>query len=386
MIQTLTQRRFRRLENARGRRWIAAVAMLIAMALAAGWGVTEHARAAEFERLPAPGSVYAKSAPADGIVLADHGGPELDVDDTLPPGMERHLVPCVGSRWYTQADVLFLSRTSPTEDILVAIGGDNGPPQPIVTTDDLVNDYEAGMRLSLGRLLGTHGSIEFSYFGLHHWGDDLLITDPPDGAETIFGGEEFTSASLVTRTEIHNAEMNLRHQMSPMGRVTAATLIGVRYFRLSDRFALSQDLVPSMDGPGISLFDTSTDNDLIGMQLGAEMLCNVTSRLRLGVSGKAGLMLNLVDMESTVDSRDLGRFTVGSDDERLSGLVEVGLNATWRVTRHLAVRGGYQVVYVGGVALASENFDPLGLLLDPQVGDNGDVVLDGPSAGFEVIW
>ncbi len=290
-----------------------------------------------------------------------------------------------GNNWFVQADALFLERSNASDEILVSTGGDSGFPQPVVTIDDLGTDFESGLRLSVGRLVNSDQSLEVAYFGLQSWGAEFTVSDPPPDTETLFGGE-FTVAHFVTRSELHNAEINLRRHVFPSGRFSAATLVGVRYLSFKDRFVVSQDLVDTMDSAGFRLFDINADNDLIGAQLGGDFLFSVTRRLRFGASGKAGLLLNLADLETIIDSRDIGTIIVGDSNERLAGIVEVGLTATWQVTPNLAVRGGYQVIYVGGLALAPENYDPLSLVLDPHLKDNGDLVLDGPSAGLEAAW
>ena len=77
----------------------------------------------------------------------------------------------------------------------------------------------------------------------------------------------------------------------------------------------------------------------------------------------------------------------------MSLLGEANLLATYRLNYQWTLRGGYQFLYVDGVALASENFNSAPpALLDPDstrvgsINDNGAVFLHGWFLGTEFMW
>jgi hypothetical protein len=65
----------------------------------------------------------------------------------------------------------------------------------------------------------------------------------------------------------------------------------------------------------------------------------------------------------------------------------VGLNATWRLNQNWGIRGGYQVYWLEGVALAPDQV--LSTDLANQTGGidpNGHLFLHGANVGLEAAW
>ena len=66
---------------------------------------------------------------------------------------------------------------------------------------------------------------------------------------------------------------------------------------------------------------------------------------------------------------------------------------TYRLNYQWTLRGGYTFLFVDGVALASENFNPSPPLLNnpfaprvPRTNDNGSVFYHGWNVGLEFMW
>jgi hypothetical protein len=69
------------------------------------------------------------------------------------------------------------------------------------------------------------------------------------------------------------------------------------------------------------------------------------------------------------------------------------LLATYRINYQWTLRAGYQFLFVDGVALATENFNPVAPALnnpfDPRevvINDDGNVFYHGWNAGVEFMW
>jgi hypothetical protein len=106
--------------------------------------------------------------------------------------------------------------------------------------------------------------------------------------------------------------------------------------------------------------------------------------------GKAGLYQN--------DSHNAGGFRAQIDPQllafdtttqrnRAAFLGELGIVASWQVTEHIALRGGYQLYWQDGVALAANQ--PVSTDLPGQTGginNSGHIFMHGPSAGLQVTW
>jgi hypothetical protein len=64
--------------------------------------------------------------------------------------------------------------------------------------------------------------------------------------------------------------------------------------------------------------------------------------------------------------------------------------ANWKLNQNLTLRIGYEVLYIDGVALASQQFSSNPPFVQPvpatTLRDDGDVLYTGFSAGFEWMW
>ena len=75
-------------------------------------------------------------------------------------------------------------------------------------------------------------------------------------------------------------------------------------------------------------------------------------------------------------------------------LGQADLLMTYRLNYSWTLRGGYQFLYVDGVALAAENFNPVaadlcsaaGVVRTPTINDNGGVFYHGWTFGAEFMW
>jgi hypothetical protein len=146
-------------------------------------------------------------------------------------------------------------------------------------------------------------------------------------------------------------------------------------------------LTASDSDSGTSDYWIDSQSNLIGGQVGLRR-----DWLRDGwswdVALKAGLYGGilaqqqlLLDNDNTFDLRDasaragsaafLGDFQVGGSYQ---------LSPTW------AVRGGYSAIYVAGLALATDQFNPDNLASSGRQVSRGDLFLHGANLGLEARW
>ena len=127
-----------------------------------------------------------------------------------------------------------------------------------------------------------------------------------------------------------------------------------------------------------------TDNDLIGGQYGAEFLLPLFGRLLITTRLKAGVYLNAAEQETQIiDSAILRLATKDTDDEvAVVGEINVGVN--FKVNHILSVRGGYNFLWVDGLALAAEQGYPVGLTGVAPINDNGGLFYHGFNVGVQV--
>ena len=175
---------------------------------------------------------------------------------------------------------------------------------------------------------------------------------------------------------------------------------GFRYIRQNDLFqyrGVGDGTTGDLDVGGRYLVKTS--NDLFGVQLGGEYVHKRTDWM-LGFKGKTGGLVNFANrfnrLERTTASTDGDDRVITNhlseldlNDETLTFLAEVGAYVSYYVRPNTAVRVGYDVVYLNGLATATNN---LGIVGDGDGNDferfelTGDSLYHGMHVGFELTW
>jgi len=348
------------------------------------------------------------------------------------------------TRWYAGVDVLWLARDYPQNVHLAqtVVLDSNFRPVPLagapVLTVGNVTDATAqpGMRVNLGYRITESASIELGYFGLQQWngvagipaGDPPFANSPFLGSSIIYGNKSFdTSITARYSSEIHNAEVNLRKSFDA-GDWNASVLGGFRYFNLSEQFCLTglQTFPNLPQGPPppsqtiVEHTSATTNNNLFGAQIGGEIgRAWFNNRFGLSANGKVGIFANSASQETTNGARlftggGIGTTTLaaGHGSTDFASLYEGGITATLRVTSRIRVRGGYQVLFVQGLALAPTQLAATGTAIQkssllvpgsfmpfppppstlppPGTGSglntNGNLLLHGPFVGVDVAY
>jgi hypothetical protein len=161
-------------------------------------------------------------------------------------------------------------------------------------------------------------------------------------------------------------------------------LAGVRYLNLDDRILVSQltttggiDATQRLDG----------FNDLLGFQIGGDAVLVQRGRFSLDTTLKAGIYGDNARNFFAYDSTALAMHKTNGDSARNAAFCgEIGITATYGLTKRLSFRGGYQLLWLDGVALASQQpiLNPPPLLgAATSVGTNGDVFYNGAFIGLE---
>jgi hypothetical protein len=116
--------------------------------------------------------------------------------------------------------------------------------------------------------------------------------------------------------------------------------------------------------------------------------------LRCGGEAKAGVFGNRVAVENTISVNTGANPTVEDlVTNDVSLIAQADVMFTYRLNYQWTLRGGYQFLFVEGVALAPENFNgDAPAVLDPtstrvaSINDNGNVFYHGWFVGTEFMW
>ena len=327
-------------------------------------------------------AVPANAAPGAVIVPAPQPGPGTFI--TIP-GLET-------PHWDLTVDALWLERSVGNSIGLGFTATNSGGPSVTTGTmysDDVFLPMEPGVRFQLSRKISDQAAIEATYWGLQQWSvGETLLADPTGNTVLAYSpwlqlssaiGGFNNDLSYTYGSQVHNAEINERILFSAYGPYWAmGWLWGVRYFRLSDNFALSgSDLATGYS----ETLSYQTANNLVGPQIGLQCVRG-WDRFQLLAEGKIGMMANFYTQQGTdVAGGNPPNFAptdVSRSGTDLSALFEVSLTARFRVSQYLWLRAGYQFYAVSGLALGPRQLG--------GADHNGTVGLDGLSLGLETAW
>jgi hypothetical protein len=340
-------------------------------------------------------------------------------------------------RWFTQADVTLLHRNTAQRQILTD--------SPLVfqgsvffseamTTESAGFGYEPGMHVTIGKYLGRDDEnrdrvLEFSYMGLNDYTSEHAVAAPGNATTVLqllrtpldrgIGAFNFsTRQAYAYESDFHSFEINAkiarrlgrdRLVLQPNGEWTRecnpgllpSFLAGVRMISIDEDFKFEAQRTPfsnnlSIGGAPIALpaadgrYAIETSNRLFGVQVGADLVeqrCNWS----FGVRSKIGGYYNFAEQSSVVRINDTaGGFTTQTRDERASDeqltlAVELGLVGSYQLRPNVAIRGGYDFMWLQGLALAPEQLD-FNAAPIPNVRTGSHHLYDGMSLGIEWVW
>lgn len=276
--------------------------------------------------------------------------------------------------WYVQADALILQRTTGSNQVLATnVGGT----VPVLSLGNFRFNWDAGPRITVGRGVGESGALELSYFGLY----DMRARDTFAGAGDPFGPATMaTNFSANYHAVLNNAEVNYRHWLSDQ----LSVLAGFRYL------SLQEDLdgaftVPGAGAPTIS--NHHADNNLYGFQIGGDYRTSMSERrVGLQLGGKAGIFGNDSRMHATATVPLLGPVAASASAGQTSFIGEINLVGLLRLRDHVYLRGGYQVMWIEGLALAPDQVATANFMGASTVNTGGGIFLHGAIAGLELRW
>ncbi|WP_442506648.1 BBP7 family outer membrane beta-barrel protein [Novipirellula sp. SH528] len=285
---------------------------------------------------------------------------------------------CSVPQWTATASALFLHREDPNSAIL---GFNIADPTESFNAGDLEFDYQTGFDLTLTRSIANSNAIELRYFGVDHWnasGTVATTTNDPlqfnAAVPVVVNAGEAVRASYTSA--LHNSEFNLRHSCFE----SLDLLIGFRYMELNERGSagLVNAAIPFN-------YDASIANRLYGGQLGVQALLFKADRISLDAIMKAGVYGNHASQSSSVATNAATLTARGSDDPT-SFIGEIGLTGKAWLTDNLAVRSGYQLLWVENVALATEQLAVTDFFSGTGVTASGNVFYHGAFVGMELMF
>lgn len=215
--------------------------------------------------------------------------------------------------------------------------------------------------------------LQLAYLGSHGFQSSTVVSGT-DVRGVLFDGSTGTaSASQTTEYEslLDSGELNLRTR--EWSRVAA--IAGLRVVQVEDLIRYTNDSDTSAY--------SSADNELYGVQFGAEGILFRSGRISIEGTVKAGVFYNNLDVVMDTSNVD---FTERFHKTAFVG--EANLFMRYHFTPFFSLRAGYQGIWLDGVALIPDQFDDFTVVGNSADGrpDLTTIEYHGGLIGLEATW
>lgn len=285
------------------------------------------------------------------------------------------------SGWYGIAEFAPMLYDARDDITLLRKGtGVNAPAR--LETADLLKQFDPGGKFTIGRTLNCCYRLEGTYLGNYGWSNTKSVTDT--GMSSILDG--FTTAAQISGTEslatyLQSGELNVRGWLDmPPGPFDVSFLVGARYVKVNEDFNF---ITVSTPGPITAEANTATKNSIGGPQIGLDFQWMVNRSFYWDFDAKGALLMGTSSQSTTYTVTALAPATQSASGSRTAFLVDLSLTGNYQMTRNLTIRGGYQALFLDGIALGKDNWLPPPQGNVNQLNSSG-AIYHGPTLG--VIW
>ena len=258
------------------------------------------------------------------------------------------------------------------------------PGTQALNSDDFQQGLAAGPKTSLLYHGDSGIALELSYFQVNGWSSSQAISpdNPPNwlvmrAPGGFFQTQDFTYQAMEWdyATKLYNAELNVQQNLS--GRITL--LAGLRWLQLSENLQgrltptdriqplwkynpnnnlLDVAQIENLPGAPVTgefppFWNTSTTNDLYGLQIGAKGDFFEHGDLSIDGQIKVGGYFNNAEESTGVSIFKIVRPSSASTTQA-AFVGEAGLQGKYQITKKLTLKAGYEALWLNGVALAPE--------------------------------
>lgn len=240
-------------------------------------------------------------------------------------------------------------------------------------------DTSGGVDLSLIRWLSDGRSIESRFFGGLEFEDEQSWNTSNDwgfGNIPDWSNGNAVMVDAVYNSRLNSAEVNLRS--APYRSITF--LMGFRWLELNEDFTANADILGSPVN-----FRLDTDNNLYGGQIGADAnLLQNRGPFTANAWIKAGVYGN--DADSSFSLQTPGPdFSNSASNGQVAFVGDMAISGSYALNDWLALRTGYQLLWVEGVAIASDQITASNLVLG-NIDSEGEAFYHGALVSLDATW
>jgi len=305
---------------------------------------------------------------------------------------------------YAVVDALFLQRDNDTNERGLVFDGDTQ--QPAIGTGDLRFPVAGGVRAFVGRHGCGERGWELGYLGIYGMSADasatgagnLEIAPPLSATVASLSGASLArmsygsfingaEANLLTTSEhVHRPQVNGYEADRVPHVATIDWLAGFRWAGLEEQATIAL----TTPGSGVSQYGVRSTSNLFGGQLGVRGRIE-WDRWALEGQGKAALAgVGLSQSQAPVVDAFSGeryRTARGASAANVGGIFDWNVAVSRRINDVWAIRAGYTMLWLTGVALAPDQFDfSTDTLAGTTVIGEKTVWLQGATLGLEARW
>jgi hypothetical protein len=284
---------------------------------------------------------------------------------------------CYQPVWTVDAGAVILNRSTPkSEQIIRPVLGSGSA--TISNGTDFGFDWSAGPDITITRRMDNGNSWQVRYFEVQDFTSNTSY-----GAVGNFQLGSFSNFLALDLTghytsDLNSVEINWLHPFSD--RVT--WLVGFRWLELED--ALRYEVTFPISSAD---YHWDENNQLYGAQTGFDLsLWNLSGPFTIDCLMKAGFFGNSATNRFNLSTLGVS-IPGGADGNDTAFIGELDLTAAYQFSRHIAVHGGYELLWVDGVALSS-NQAATATAHNTQnsISSNGDVFYHGALVSLDVLW
>lgn len=304
------------------------------------------------------------------------------VSDGVPTNCNPCVTPGCDVSWYVGYEALWLRRE----------GDDNFTMSRFNRMRGFDYDLgEYGGRVTAGRLFDCHNGVEAVYTGPFKWQRSSDVSSAGGTLRSNFvpsGDYDTTSINTFNNANRHVQTYEAKFNSYEVNRTwwtwdVLQTLIGLRYVNYEEDYAISS----ARNGVGTGLFQSSVNNNAVGLQIGGQLIRPASLRVNYGVRGKAGVLANFNDSNTFMSNA--GTLLISSSDQSvdLAGIVEMGLFANYQIVPSIRLTAGYEFVYLPQFAtVPGQGITAVNINSGTNVQNEKDIFLHGGSVGVQILY
>jgi len=253
-------------------------------------------------------------------------------------------------------------------------------------------DYEWAPRITIGSVPDCVSGMEVTFTGVLNWESfnalavadtmrTIFLEDPagPAGALSAFGADGNPAADAQFQ-RYESTYWSIESSQTNIAWDVAKVLYGGRYISFEEEYQFGSQADAEQ-----GLMSVSTQNQLVGFQVGLDMFTPIREFCSSYLRARAGAYLNSSETSVLVVNDGNTVAANVSDDTGFAGLIEIGAGVRYQCGEMLAIHGGVESWNLFEVATAASQLtNPITPRTGSSINSGENVSFTGFSFGAEL--